>query len=81
MYLCKLGGWYKGESITCILTAIAHNHDFGIDTVLVPGTPVWIHARISGHDSDLRGKEGTRKSARVQGEGLEGAAMRRCIPG
>ena len=44
-----------------MLTAIAHNHDFGIDTVLVPGTPVRIHARISGHGSDLRGKEGTRK--------------------
>ena len=52
------------------LTAIAHYHDFGIDTVLVPGPPVRIHARISGHGSDLRGKEGTRKrSAGTRGEG------------
>jgi hypothetical protein len=52
------------------LTAIAHNHDFGIDTVLVPGTPVQIHARIGGHGSNSRGKERTRKrSAGITGEG------------
>ena len=44
-----------------MLTAIDHNHDFGIDTVLVPGTPVWIHVRVSGHGSNLREKEGTRE--------------------
>ena len=65
-------GWYKGELMTCMLTAIAHNHDFGIDTVLVPGTPVRIHARISGHGSDLRGKEGTRKRSAGGGGGGRG---------
>ena len=59
-----------------MLTAIVYNHNFGINTVLVPETPVWIHARISGHGGDLHGKEGTRKSARVQSKGLEGEAMR-----
>jgi len=44
-----------------MLTAIAHNHDFGIDTMLVPGPPVRIHARIGGHRNGSRGKEGTRK--------------------
>ena len=73
-------GWYKGELMTCMLTAIAHNHDFGIDTVLVPGTPVRIHARISGHGSDLRGKEGTRKRSaggRGRGGGIKGRRRRR----
>jgi hypothetical protein len=38
--------------------------------VLVPGTPVEIHARIGGHGSDSRGKERTRKrSAGTTGEG------------
>ena len=55
-----------------MLTAITHNHDFGIDTVLVPGTPVRIHARISGHGSDLRGKEGTRKRSAGGGGGGRG---------
>lgn len=31
------------------LTAVAHDHDFGINTELVPGPPVRIHARIGGH--------------------------------
>ena len=45
------------------LTAITHDHDFGIDTMLVSGRPVRIHARIGRHRSGSRGKEGTRKSS------------------
>ena len=52
-----------------MLTAIAHDHYFGINTVLIPGTPIWIHARISGHGSDLRGKEGMRKRSAGRREG------------
>jgi hypothetical protein len=51
------------------LTAITHNYDFGIDTVLVPGPPVRIHARIGGHRNGSRGKEGTRKEKRREDEG------------
>jgi hypothetical protein len=58
-----------------VVTAIAHNHDFGIDTMLVPGPPIRIHARIGGHRSGSRGKEGTRKSSagmiRGRGKGEE----------
>jgi len=51
------------------LTTIAHNHNFSIDTVFVPGPPVRIHARIGGHRSGSRGKEGTRKEKRWEDEG------------
>ena len=44
-----------------MLTAIAHDHDFGIDTALVPRTPVWIHAR---HGSDLRGRSDAQEKRR-----------------
>jgi hypothetical protein len=56
-------------------TAIAHDHDFGIDTELVPGPPVRIHARIGGHRSGSRGKEGTRKSS-AGGESERGKRKR-----
>lgn len=55
-----------------MLTAIAHNHDFGIDTVLIPGPPVRIHARIGGHRNGSRGKEGTRKEKRREDKGRGG---------
>jgi len=60
------------------LTAITHNHDFGIDTVLVPGRPVRIQARIGRHCGSIRGNEGTRRSSaekmgtKRKGEGREG---------
>ena len=54
-------GLREGDVLTGRLTTVAHNHDFGIDTVLVPGPPVRIHARIGGHRNGSRGKEGTRK--------------------
>ena len=66
------------KNIQARLTAIAHNHDFGIDTVLVPGPPVRIHARIGGHRNGSRGKEGTRKrsAGRTRG-GIKGGERER----
>jgi len=64
------------------LTAITHNHDFGIDTVLVPGRPVRIQARIGRHCGSIRGNEGTRRSSaekvgtKRKGEGGEGGERR-----
>ena len=53
-----------------MLTAIAHDHDFGIDTALVPRTPVWIHAR---HGSDLRGRSDAQEKRREkEGGGQKG---------
>ena len=43
--------------------------NFGIDTVLVLGTPVWIHPRISEY-GDLHGKEGMCKRSAGRREGV-----------
>ncbi len=53
------------------LTTIAHNHDFGIDTMLVPGPPVRIHARIGGHRNGRVERRGRARKAQGGREGGE----------
>lgn len=42
-------------------TAVAHDHDFSVDTMLESGPPVGIHGGISGHRGGRGGNEGTRR--------------------